>query len=90
MSELTTELTSGRSTRLRHLAERDRSRLADPELTEHERELVDDRALHVLAELAERRVEPEPCLDAHGNDVECVRQLSLISARRLLRPRVRD
>ena len=51
------------------------------------RELVGERAVHVLDELAERRVQAHPCLDADGEQVEGVGQVSGQAV--LARPRPR-
>ena len=76
ISELTTDDSSGMSTRsaIRRSAGGADSPIA--ELAEHELELLDERAFLVLAELRERAVEAEPGLDADREDVEHVRQLA--------------
>ena len=76
MSELTTEVSSGMSTRSAILRSESARDLADSELAENELELLDERAVLVLAQLRERGVEAESGLDAHGEDVECVRKLA--------------
>ena len=76
MSELTTDVSSGMSTRSAILRSAVAAALADPELAEHEEELLDERALEVLAEPRQRGVEAETGLDADREDVERVRQLA--------------
>ena len=58
---------------MRQLLQRVLPRLADAHLAEREPELVDQRAVHVLDELRDRRVEAEARLDADGEQVECIR-----------------
>ena len=57
------------------LLQRLRARLADAHLAERERELVDERALHVLGQLRDRAVEAEAGLDADREQVERVGKL---------------
>ena len=48
---------------------------ADPHLAERERELLGERAFHVLGQLVDRAVEAEARLDGDGEQVERVGQL---------------
>ena len=73
------------STRSAIFAQRGRAGLADADLAQHERELVDQRAVHVLGQLRDRGVEAEARLDADGEQVERVRQLDCGSPRGGLR-----
>ena len=75
--------TSGAADALGQLLQRLRAALADAHLAERQRELVGERAVHVLRELRHRAVEAETGLDADGEQVERVGKL----AAQLLAPR---
>ena len=59
-----------------HALERFGAALADPHLAQREAELLGQRAVHVLVQLGQRRVEAETGLDADREQVERVRQVS--------------
>ena len=65
----------GRRGALGELLERVVAGLADPHLAERERELLRERAVHVLGQLRDRAVEAEAGLDGDGEQVERVGQL---------------
>ena len=67
--------TSGVAAALGELLERVVTRLADPHLAEGVRELLRERAIHVLGQLGNRAVEAESGLDRDGQQVERVGQL---------------
>src|SRR5207245_5764822 len=52
------------------------ARLADPNLVECQAEFLGQRAVPLVGQLRNRSVEAEPGLDADGEQVERVRQLS--------------
>ena len=83
ISDVVTDVSSGMSTRsdIRRSALARLSPIA--ELAQDELELLGQRAVLVLAELAERTVEAEAGLDADREDVECVGKLAahLLAAR---------
>ena len=64
---------SGASTRVGHVLEGGLAGLADPDLGQQQRELLDERAVHVLGQLRDRAVEAQTGLDADREHVECVR-----------------
>ena len=68
------------------VAERVAARLADPDLGERPAELVDERALELLDDLAERRVEAEAGPDGDRQEVEGVRDLEQDRVLALLDP----
>ena len=76
----------GRRRALGELLERVVAALADPHLAERERELLGERAFHVLGQLGDRAVEAETGLDRDGEQVERVRQLRADRLAALARP----
>ena len=68
------------------VAERVAARLADPDLGQRPAELVDERPLELLDDLAERRVEAEAGPDGDRQQVEGVRDLEQDRVLALLDP----
>ncbi len=60
---------------LSELLERLGTARADAHLAQHQLELLDQRPMHVLGQLADRRVEREPGLNRNGQQIERVGKL---------------
>ena len=76
ISEFVTDVSSGNVDPVGHPAQRLRTTVAHGKLAENELELLDKRAVLVLAELRERTVETESGLDADREDVERIGKLT--------------